>query len=111
VKITNNGSRANDYNLTLFNYSVIENMNFSLKPHESIEYQLNNLDLIMEDYGISSFSISLEGKGINLTKSTHYTDSITGMVTLAAKEYYPFIGLALLMVLSFIFVKKNILKQ
>ncbi len=110
VKITNNGSRANDYNLTLFNYSVIENMNFSLKPHESIEYQLNNLDLIMEDYGISSFSINLAGKGINLTKSTHYTDSITGMVALAAKEYYPFIGLALLAILSFIFVKKNILK-
>jgi len=110
VKITNNGSRANNYNLSLFNYSVIENMNFSLKPHESIEYQLNNLDLIMEDYGISSFSINLAGKGINLTKSTHYTDSITGMVALAAKEYYPFIGLALLAILSFIFVKKNILK-
>ncbi len=111
VKITNNGSRSNNYNLSLFNYSVIENMNFSLKPMESIEYQLNNLDLIMNDYGISSFSINLAGKGVNATRTTSYTNSITGMITLAAKEYYPFIGLALLMVLSFIFIKKNILKQ
>jgi len=111
VRITNNGSKNNTYTLSVFNSSEISNMSFSLMPKQSRDYQLNNLDDIMKDYGISVFSVNLKGLGVDLTEETSYSASITGMVILAAKEYYSYVGLVFLATLIALFAKNNVLKQ
>jgi hypothetical protein len=111
VKVTNNGSRQNDYSLAVFNYSQISNMSFLLNPGQSKEYQLNNLGSIMNDYGISVFSVNLLANGVDITGQTSYSDSITGMIILSVKKYYSYAGLALLAILSALFVKNNVLKS
>jgi hypothetical protein len=111
VKIENNGSRQNEYLLKIFNYSQINNMSFLLNPGQSKEYQLNNLDTIMNDYGISVFSVNLLANGVDITSQTSYSNSITGMIILSVKEYYSYVGLALLAILSVLFIKNNVLKS
>jgi hypothetical protein len=111
VKVTNNGSRQNEYTLTVFNYSEISNMSFLLNPGQSKEYQLNNLGSIMNDYGISVFSVNLLANGVDTTSQTTYSNSITGMIILSVKEYYSYAGLILLAILASLFVKNNVLKQ
>lgn len=110
VKITNNGSRQNEYSLTVFNYSQISNMSFLLNSGQSKEYQLNNLDNIMNDYDINVFSVNLLGNGVDVTSQTIYTNSITAMIILTVKEYYSYVGLMLLAILTLLFVKNNVLK-
>ncbi|MDD4353540.1 MAG: hypothetical protein PHN56_03720 [Candidatus Nanoarchaeia archaeon] len=110
VKVTNIGLRQNEYFLTVFNNSQISNMSFSLNSTQSKEYQLNNLNEIMNDYGISVFSVNILGKGVDLTKQTRYSNSITGMIILSVKEYYSYAGLVILIILISLFVKNNVLK-
>jgi hypothetical protein len=111
VKITNNGTRQNNYTLTVFNQSQINNMSFMLNPGQSKEYQLNNLDSIMNDYDISVFSVNLLANEVNLTSQTSYSNSITGMIILTVKEYYSYAGLILLVILISLFIKNNVLKS
>ncbi|MDD2679152.1 MAG: hypothetical protein PHG04_02295, partial [Candidatus Nanoarchaeia archaeon] len=68
---------------------------------------LNN---IMNDYGISVFSVNVIAKGLNVTGQTSYSESITGMIALSVQENYGIIGLILLAIIIAAFIKKNPLK-
>jgi len=111
VKITNNGSRANEYFVSVYNYSEISNMSFVLNPFESRELQLSSLNEIMNDYEISVFSVNVLAKGVNITSQTSYANTITGMIILSVKEYYSYLGLILFLGLSALFIKNNLLKS
>ncbi len=107
MKVKNNGTRLNNYTLSILYYNEIDNNTFSLKPDETKNFRIKYLYNMSREYNITSFRMRLTGHGVNKTRIIEYSSQrITGLVIQTLKRASYFTGVLLLLLIIYFFIKK-----
>lgn len=108
ITLGNNGTRTNNYNISISAYNEIDNSSITLEAGEIINLRMNNLLQIHNEYGVESFMITMSGMGINSTQNTTFYDNrITGMIVESGANAVALIGVTLLISIVYLFIRKK----
>jgi hypothetical protein len=108
ITVFNNGTRSNEYLVRVWANNEIDNNTIILEAGETASFELKQLVIIHDEYGIESFKVSLTGLGTTTsTNTTYYDNRITGMIIRTAANSSLFLGMAALLFLVYSFIRKK----
>jgi len=86
----------------------IDNSTIKLNPGDSITFVLNDLMIIHENFNVDEFMVSMAGKGISMAGNvTYYSNNVVGMVVQAGSSAAFILGVSLVLLLSYLFLRKK----